>query len=273
MRTTTVFGAVLGSTLATLAMACSSGASGEGGAETSSAALVVCVDAPTQIPSGAWQCGEARTLECTSAAGATPPPLYVRPQSTSLAGVASPTCADVTFASSTPASGPYALGHHDVVITQQSSSSGPVEVCRAELTVRDTTPPVVTTRDQEMWAPNHKMHRVAISDCAQAVDTCDPAVAVFFTAVTSDEPVNAQGDGNSEPDVDALSCGSIDLRAERQGGADGRVYRLFWRAIDASGNAVDGSCRATVPHDQSGRAAVEGAPAYRAELPSTSNCR
>jgi hypothetical protein len=266
MKTTLALGAFLSSTLGVLALGCSSGADGET-AGTSSDALVVCADAPNQVPAGAWQCGEARTLECTSPSGATPPPLYVRPaQPPAIANVGPLACGDVTLTTSTPASGPYALGHHDVVVTQQSSFTGPIEVCRAELTVRDTTAPVVTARDQEMWPPNHKMHHVAIADCAQAVDACDPAVSVFFTAVTSDEPVDAKGDGKA-PDVEAVACGSVDLRSERQGGADGRVYRLFWRAVDASGNAVDGSCRATVPHDQSGRPAVEGAPAYRIDVP------
>ncbi|MBW1907032.1 MAG: hypothetical protein JRJ24_17370, partial [Deltaproteobacteria bacterium] len=78
---------------------------------------------------------------------------------------------------------------------------------------------------------------------------------------SSDEPVNDKGDGNTEPDI-ILSCDSVELRAERQGGSDGRVYSLEYRAVDDDGNETSGTCTVVVPHDQSGDEAIAQEPAY-----------
>lgn len=69
------------------------------------------------------------------------------------------------------------------------------------------------------------------------------------------------GDGNTDPDI-LLSCDGVDLRAERSGNGDGRIYTLSWRAEDAAGNAAEGDCHVVVPHDQGGGGAVDGADAY-----------
>jgi hypothetical protein len=47
----------------------------------------------------------------------------------------------------------------------------------------------------------------------------------------------------------------VQLRAERQGGGNGRTYKLGWTAVDESGNPTEGVhvCVVTVPHDQSGK--------------------
>ena len=47
------------------------------------------------------------------------------------------------------------------------------------------------------------------------------------------------------------------LRAERQGGSNGRVYRLGYRVTDDDGNEVDGECVVTVAHDRGGAAAID----------------
>jgi len=84
------------------------------------------------------------------------------------------------------------------------------------------------------------------------VDNCDEDVTVTFTSASSDEPVNDKGDGNTEPDI-ILEPDHVQLRSERQGGSNGRTYRLGWKAVDASGNCEVGECVVRVPHDQSGK--------------------
>lgn len=131
-----------------------------------------------------------------------------------------------------------------------------------------------------LWPPNHKLVRFTLAACGVVTDGCStpppsqpqppapdepiillgsPAPAagdpVRITAITADEAVEvgAGGDGNTaDYDVAIIDDVTFDLRSERQGGGDGRVYRVHFE--DADG--VAGSCEFLVPHD---RGPVEGA--------------
>lgn len=129
------------------------------------------------------------------------------------------------------------------------------------LTVEDTVAPEIQSLNTELWPPNHKMATVLPSDCVAVFDACDAAPHVEFTWATSDESVNDNGDGNTDPDI-ILTADSVQLRAERQGGGDGRVYTLGYRVTDAAGHIVDGQCTVTVPHDQSGGESFNSGAAY-----------
>ena len=71
------------------------------------------------------------------------------------------------------------------------------------MTVKDVTAPVITTNGQtiELWPPNHKYKTIKVTDLvASASDLCDPSVdigSVRIAKVTSDEPENSGGDGNT----------------------------------------------------------------------------
>jgi hypothetical protein len=70
-----------------------------------------------------------------------------------------------------------------------------------------------------------------------------------ITSLTSDEPVEvgAGGDGHTTTyDMAIIDDVTFDLRSERQGGGDGRVYRVNY--VDGAG--VTGACEFVVPHDQ-----------------------
>ena len=75
-----------------------------------------------------------------------------------------------------------------------------------------------------------------------------------LTAVTSDEPENAQGDGNTAPDIVDAALGTADLafslRSERQGGGDGRVYTATYTAVDGSDNETAAADTVLVPHSK-----------------------
>lgn len=161
-----------------------------------------------------------------------------------------------------------AVGTSDVVVEAKPISGGNAkEICDAEVEVVDTTPPKATSRNVVLWPPNHRMQRIAPEDCVTIEDACDEDVDVWFTAMSSDEPANAKGDGNHEPDLMlADGCRAVDVRAERSGKGNGRVYSLRWHAVDDAGNAAEGVCQVTVPHDQSGSAAVDDGPAYTMDL-------
>ena len=118
----------------------------------------------------------------------------------------------------------------------------------------DATPPAVTvTVDRDvLWPPNHKL--VEVCATVEVSDNCDPAPTVELLSVTSDEPDNGLGDGDTENDIQILADNCFLLRSERQGGGDGREYTITYCATDASGNTNCGSVVVTVPHDQSGHA-------------------
>ncbi len=107
----------------------------------------------------------------------------------------------------------------------------------ADVTVFDTTPPVIqslTATPDSLWPPNHKLVEVALD--VVATDTCDPNPVCAIVGIASDEPVNGRGDGNTEPDWFITGDLTADLRAERAGPRDGRVYTLTVECTDASGN-------------------------------------
>jgi hypothetical protein len=158
----------------------------------------------------------------------------------------------------------FAVGDTTVTCT---SSVGPT--CSFALTVNDTQPPVITTNHQTitLWPPNHKYATVTVSDLvASAGDNCDPGVgvgSVRIARVTSDEPNQSGGSGNTTDDiVIAADCKSVQLRSERKGNGNGRVYTITFEVTDASDNASPATAKVTVPHSQNGAAALDDGPAY-----------
>ncbi len=146
----------------------------------------------------------------------------------------------------------------DVGSYQVAVDVGPEPICAFVAEVVDTVAPEVEVTNHSMWPPNHKMHRFDVYDCVTVHDACDVAPEARIVWATSDEPFDGKGDGNHEPDiVIANDRQSVDLRSERSGREDGRVYRIGIEVTDASGNVTDATCRVTVPHDQSGTPAVD----------------
>ncbi len=156
----------------------------------------------------------------------------------------------------------YPLGTTTVTFTA-TDDSGNSASCATTVTVVDTTPPEisVTVSPDTLWPPNHKM--VDIAATVTVSDICDAAPSVVLTSVTSNEPDNDQGkpsdpqdstsgDGNTVNDIDA-GIGTEDyefqLRAERAGAGDGRVYTIIYEVTDASGNSAIAIATVVVPHD------------------------
>ena len=84
-----------------------------------------------------------------------------------------------------------------------------------------------------------------------------------IASVSSDEPDNSGGDGNTINDiVIAGDCKSVQLRSERMGGGNGRVYTITFKVTDSSGNVSTATAKVTVPHSQNGAAAVDDGPAH-----------
>jgi uncharacterized repeat protein (TIGR01451 family) len=141
----------------------------------------------------------------------------------------------------------------------------------ASIVLADVTAPVINTNGLPMtlWSPNHKYVTYRPSDFVTSVsDSCQtsiPITAIYIWKVSSDEPENINsGDGNTTNDmVIANDCKSVNLRAERDGNKNGRVYTIYLRVKDANNNIATTTVKVTVPHSQGPRgAAVDDGPVY-----------
>ena len=135
-----------------------------------------------------------------------------------------------------------------------------------------TIPQVACVTDlAHLSPPNHQMHEVGVVIHASDAFT-DQADLVLQVLVTSDEPDDGAGDGNTTGDtngqdgftapVDVTSLfsfnadtgsfeGSVFLRAERAGGNTGRTYAIEVTVVNSYGNLATSSCVVLVPHDSS----------------------
>jgi len=130
--------------------------------------------------------------------------------------------------------------------------------------VVDTNPPqVIVTPVTQLWPPNHSMHSFQLSDCAITSDTCTGSGDInergTIISIFSDEPedANDEGDGHTLGDIVITGNSSFSLRAERQGGGNGRVYGVNFVVTDGNGNATAATCYFAIPHDQSGESAID----------------
>jgi len=123
------------------------------------------------------------------------------------------------------------------------------------ISVADTTPPEINVvlDPDHLWPPNHKM--VTINANVTVTDSCDADPSWRLDYVTSNEPDNGQGDGNTVNDIQNADIGTadtqFDLRAERSGRGNGRVYTAGYTAEDASSNMDSTTATVEVAHDQS----------------------
>jgi hypothetical protein len=124
-----------------------------------------------------------------------------------------------------------------------------------DVSVVDTVAPTldVELEPTRLWPPNHRFWVVEASVGVE--DLCDPEAIFLLVSITSNEPEDGRGDGNTEPDVEDADFGTSDtsfaLRAERVGGGAGRTYTVVYQALDSSGNVAEASARVQVPPDQS----------------------
>jgi HYR domain-containing protein len=126
-----------------------------------------------------------------------------------------------------------------------------------KITVVDTTPPpivMIRATPNVLAPPDHKLVLVKI-DIVTA-DLVDPLPISRIVDVTSNEPVNGPGDGNTDPDWAITSPLTLLLRAERAGTtAADRIYTITIETTDHSGNSSIGTTEVRVPLQVRRRAA------------------
>jgi len=118
----------------------------------------------------------------------------------------------------------------------------------------NTAAPVITPKAPIViqQSPNHGYQTFTINQTVQsATDDCGGNVInnVVIEKATSDEVEDASGggDGNTLNDiVIARNCKSVQLRAERDGSLNGRLYLVTLRATDTAGNNGRATYRVSV---------------------------
>jgi hypothetical protein len=147
------------------------------------------------------------------------------------------------------------------------SGNAATQVTRTVI-VRDTLAPTITLNGQtpSMWPPNHKYQTFGVTNFVTGVnDTCDGPISVgsvVITKVTSDEIENGNGDGNTLNDiVIAADCKSVQLRSEREGSGNGRVYTIFFSVADSHGNVGTATAKVVVQHNP-GETAIDSGVHY-----------
>ena len=114
-----------------------------------------------------------------------------------------------------------------------------VTVVSLQITNVSATPSV-------LWPPNHKFVDVSVG--YTIIDNCGPVTVAL--SVSSNEPVNGTGDGNTAPDWQIVNEHLVRLRAERAGNGTGRVYTITITATDSAGESSSADVAVSVPHDR-----------------------
>lgn len=101
--------------------------------------------------------------------------------------------------------------------------------------------------------PNHKMRSISLSG---ATDADEDSISYIIVSIFQDEAVRGKGSGNTGPDGAGVGTDTAQVRAERNGKGDGRVYVISYTASDGNGGDCNGSVSVGVPHDKRGDPAV-----------------
>jgi hypothetical protein len=116
-----------------------------------------------------------------------------------------------------------------------------------------------------LWPPNHEFTSI---DVLGVTDSDGDPITITVDAVSQDEPVNGTGDGDASPDAIGLTTPTVQLRAERSGTGNGRVYRIFFTASDRKGGICRENLLVTVPLNRGRHSvAVDDGPIYNSALP------
>jgi hypothetical protein len=158
-------------------------------------------------------------------------------------------------------------GNHTVTVTTTGACGS--ETQTATLTVNNGTPVItLSSNSATMWPPNHQYQTFNVTDfVASASSSCDSSVDindVVIQKVSSDELEEnpAGADGNTLNDiVIAANCKSVQLRRERDGNLNGRVYTITFKVSDSFGNSTTATVKVSVPVNNNGTAVDNGAAA------------
>lgn len=164
--------------------------------------------------------------------------------------------------------GSLSQGTHTVTVTTTGACGSAVQT--ATLTVTNPIPVItLSSNSAAMWPPNHQYQTFNVTDfVSSATGGCDGSQnltsSVVIQSVSSDEPEDsaAGADGNTLNDIMiAADCKSVQLRRERDGNLNGRVYTITFAVSDSFGNTGTATVKVYVPKNNNGTAVDDGAAA------------
>jgi Zn-dependent metalloprotease len=107
-----------------------------------------------------------------------------------------------------------------------------------------------------LWPANHQFNTINI---VGVTDPNNDPLTITITSIYQDEPVLAPGSGNTSPDGQGVGTSTAQVRAERIGVGNGRVYHITFTADDGFGVACTGEVQVGVPKNVKGTAVDDGA--------------
>ncbi len=135
-------------------------------------------------------------------------------------------------------------------VSSTTADPNPAANNSAAVDIQVTNPaPLITglTVDRPvLWPPNHKM--VDITLIYGVEDNCNGNLVPVIT-ISSDQPANGTGDGDTEVDWEIVDPHHVRLRAERAGTTSmERTYTITLTATDSAGSSGSSSINVIVPH-------------------------
>ncbi|HEV8579257.1 MAG TPA: proprotein convertase P-domain-containing protein [Thermoanaerobaculia bacterium] len=156
-----------------------------------------------------------------------------------------------TLACVPPSGSVFPLGTTTDVCTA-TRQSGATTTCSFPITVQDLQGPVisgVSASPSVLWPPDHMYQNITVN--YTAADNCSGSPAISCSlSVTSNEPLNGLGDGDTAPDWQVVSSHLVKLRRERGGLGTGRIYTITITCTDQAGRTSSQTVNVTVPLSQ-----------------------
>jgi len=135
-----------------------------------------------------------------------------------------------------------------------------VHVYTCEVTPPDCSGATAST--DTLWPPNHKFNAINV----EGVTNPGGPVDIVIRSIRQDEPVLAPDSGNTSPDGRGVGTDTAEVRAERVGSGNGRVYHIGFVARNEQGGTCTGEVQVQVPPSQGGTA-IDDEPLYDSTQP------
>ena len=95
----------------------------------------------------------------------------------------------------------------------------------------------------------------------------DGVAALTITGIRQDESLIGPRGGETCPAVTGVETATASLCAERDGGGDGRVYHISFRATNGRGDQCAGEVTVCVPHDNAPAGCGDQGPLFDSAKP------